>query len=241
MTYEIRRIRSYPIFILLFFCTIPIILGGVLAFMNPRPIRLFLLGDSISLQYMPYLQTDLSDNFIIENKQDDGETMKNLDIPRGSNGGDSHMVLEYLKIKVKDPSFQPDVLLLNCGLHDIKRDAASHALAVPPEQYRQNLQDIFLLLNKKHIPVIWIRTTEVVDSIHAKNKEFGRFAKDLEQYNSIADEVAMKYQVPEIDLYSFTKKLGANRYADHVHYNDNVKALQGAFIAGYMSKWRKKD
>jgi lysophospholipase L1-like esterase len=216
--------------------------GGclIMAFAPDKPKKLFVLGDSISLQYGPFLEKDLAGQFLIERKKGGAEAFKNLDIPNGANGGDSRMVLNYLTLKAEDKSFKPDVLLLNCGLHDIKRDKVTDSIAVGPDEYRKNLENIYRILLKKQIPVIWVRTTEVVDSIHAKNPYFRRYARDVEQYNTIADEVFGRYQVAEIDLYNFTRKLGEKRFADHVHYNDEVKALQAAYISGFLQIWKKE-
>lgn len=40
--------------------------------------------------------------------------------------------------------------------------------------------------------------------------------------------------VPVLDLYQFTLNLGEESYIDHVHYNEKVRALQAAFIAGSL-------
>lgn len=207
------------------------------AFTTIKPKKLFLLGDSISMQYSPYLEKMLAGRFTIIRKQDGGEGMKNLDIPKGSNIGDSRMALSYIKAKLADEKFVPDLITLNCGLHDIKRNPSTQVIAVDTTEYRQNLQQIASIIAKRKITMIWIRTTAVVDSIHKKNKGFDRYAKDLEQYNAIADEVFKKANVRSIDLYSFTKNLGGNRYVDHVHYNDETKALQAAYIAGFLNFW----
>ncbi|HBL78027.1 MAG TPA: lipase [Prolixibacteraceae bacterium] len=195
--------------------------------------KLFLIGDSISIQYGPYLEKYLRGFASYERKQDDGSANKNLDYPTGANGGDSKMVLNYLRHKLDEPGFKPDYLLLNCGLHDIKRNTVTREIQVPEEEYRENIETIIQLLKKRHIQMIWMRTTAVVDSIHnAKSSSFHRFATDVETYNQIADEVCAKNKIPVIDLHSFTKQLGEEQFTDHVHYKEPARALQAAFIAG---------
>lgn len=199
---------------------------------NPKP-RLFLIGDSISIHYNPYLKEYLGDAVIFERKQDDGHAEKNLDVPAGANGGDSRMVLEYLRTKMNDENFRPHIILVNCGLHDIKRNNTTGTIQVSEKEYRMNLEEIFMLVGNRNIKPIWVRTTQVVDSIHnAKQHAFHRYATDLLKYNRIADEVCAKYEVPVIDLYDFTKKLGTNQFIDHVHYNESTRQMQAAFIAG---------
>jgi lysophospholipase L1-like esterase len=197
------------------------------------PPRIFVIGDSISIQHGPHLEKYLQGNALYERKQDDGTAKNNLDYPTGANGGDSGMVLKYLIHKLNKPGFKPDYLLLNCGLHDIKRNTTTHEIQVTEEEYRKNLETTFKLLKKKNIRLIWMRTTPVVDSIHnAKSRSFHRFAADVETYNLIADEICRKHNVPLIDLFSFSKQLGEDQFIDHVHYNETARTLQAAFIAG---------
>ena len=207
------------------------------AFIDQKPKKLFLLGDSISLQYKPYLQPLLNDKFIIEQKSGDSLAFKNLDIPNGANGGDSKMVLAFLKKKMEDPQFKPDLLLLNCGLHDVKHNPATQKIAVEENEYRSNLENIHKLLSGRKIPMIWIRTTGIIDSIHRKNKGFDRYLKDIERYNTIADEVFTPRHVPEIDLFTFTALQGPKRFVDHAHYTTEVRALQAAYIAGFLNNY----
>lgn len=202
--------------------------------------KLFLIGDSISIQYGPFLEKYIQGKVQFERKVDDGSAEKNLDIPTGANGGDSRMVLEYLINKIQDEQFTPDYLLLNCGLHDIKRNPESNKIQVSEDEYRKNLEAILQLLKNKEIQVVWMRTTPVVDSIHnAKQSSFKRYAADLELYNQIADEVCAKENIPVIDLYNFTQKLGIEQFADHVHYKEHARDLQAAYIAGFLESYIK--
>lgn len=208
------------------------ILVALVAWNNPLP-KLFLIGDSISIRYGPFLEKYLVGFVQFERKQDDGQAEKNLDVPTGANGGDSRMVLSFLRAKIKDSGFNPDYLLLNCGLHDIKRDPSTNKIQVSEQEYRENLEAIIKILQKKQIQLIWMRTTPVVDSIHnAKSNAFHRYAADLHIYNKIADEVCEKNKIPVIDLFSFTEKLGIDQFEDHVHYKEPARNLQAAFIAG---------
>src|SRR5690606_2775494 len=111
-------------------------------------------------------------------------------VSNGANGGDSRMVLAYLNAKVKDRGFKPDVLMLNCGLHDIKKDVKTLRNQVSIQDYERNLEAIIKLLDENDIRLIWIRTTQVVDSIHnaKKPREFTRHAADERAYNAVADK-----------------------------------------------------
>lgn len=216
-----------------------LLLFSILAFTADRP-KVFVVGDSISIQYGPYLEKYLNGKADYDRKNDTpGQKAEaNLDYPTGANGGDSKMVLAYLKTKVAEPDFRPNVLLLNCGLHDIKFDPKTQTHQVDSASYRQNLHAIYALLKKHKIPIIWASSTAVVDSIHnSRSTAFHRYTKDLEAYNRIADEVWHKHKVPVIDLNEFTRNLPGNNYIDHVHYNESTRALQAAYIAGYLHRF----
>jgi lysophospholipase L1-like esterase len=218
---------------LLFF----VIMMVFMAFTAVQKPKIFLIGDSISVQYWPYLKEYLSDIADVERKKDDGQAEKNLDIPDGANGGDSRMVLEYLRVKYADETFRPDYLLLNCGLHDIKHDPKTGIIQVTEEDYRKNLNEIVDLLKKNQTKLIWIRTTWVVDSIHnAKSSSIRRYGDDVIRYNAIADKVMAERQIQSINLYEFSKCQGIEHIADHVHYDLPTRALQAAYIAGFVER-----
>lgn len=211
------------------------------AFKINQPLKLFILGDSISLQYGVYLEKYLKGIFTIDRKGSQEKALQNLDIPIDANGGDSKMVLDYLRTRENDSNFQPDVLLLNCGMHDVKRNPLSKQIAIDSASYRKNLEAIYQLLSKKRIPIIWVRTTGVIDSLHAaKSKAFDRYQKDVDDYNAIADQVFKQHKVSVIDLYSFTKGLGGDRYADHAHFIPKVIDAQAVLIADYLKNWKNK-
>lgn len=221
--------------------TLLILLFGFSSFKEEKPLKLFLLGDSISLQYGSYLEKHLHGTWIIQRKGSQEKALQNLDLPIDANGGDSKMVLDYLRTRENDSNFNPDLLLLNCGLHDIKRNPKTQRIAIDSASYRQNLEAIYQILSIKKIPLIWVRSTEVIDSIHAaKSKAFDRYAKDLEQYNAIADEVFKLHKVKIIDLYSFTKEQGNERFADHVHYLPKVIDAQAVYLAKIIDEWKVK-
>ena len=123
---------------------------GLVAWKESVP-SVFLIGDSISIQYGPFLEQYLDGTVAFDRKKDDGQAEKNLDIPVGANGGDSRMVLAYLKTKIKDPTFKPDYLVLNCGLHDIKHSQADGKIQVDEKEYRENLLGILKVLQQKKL------------------------------------------------------------------------------------------
>jgi len=61
--------------------------------------KLYVIGDSISIQYGPYLEAALRGVMAYARKEGEEEALLNLDIPQGANGGDSGMVLSFLEAK----------------------------------------------------------------------------------------------------------------------------------------------
>jgi lysophospholipase L1-like esterase len=197
------------------------------------PPTVFVLGDSISIQYGPHLEKFVDGTINLVMKP--GETINGKEFSR--NGGDSRKVLAYVNEKLTQRGFKPDYILLNCGLHDVGYDSVSGKLQVPIEEYRSNLTRIFSMIQQKKITIIWVSMTPVVDSIHnSRIKLFQRFQKDVLAYNAVATELCKKFRINVIDLHDFTARLGPQAYIDNVHYKDDVRALQGAFLAGAIKE-----
>jgi lysophospholipase L1-like esterase len=216
--------------------------------MNPAPAKplptVFVIGDSISVHYGPFLRDALAGVFRYERKGGETAALNNLDVPEGANGGDSRMVRAYLEERLSDGTFQPDVLLFNAGLHDIKRSTHGKSIQIGLEDYRTNLLAIVDGLLRRGIEPVWVRTTPFRDAIHngAKCPGFLRFQDDLEAYNRAADEIMGGHGVKSIDLHGFTNSLSddpAGLFADHVHFHPEIMARQGAFIAGWLACWLK--
>lgn len=204
----------------------------------------YVLGDSISIQYGPHLQKMVEGLCEYSRKSGEEEALKDLDIPQGANGGDSRMVLEYLKYLIST-GWTTDLLVVNCGLHDMRKNPPERNFQVAPEQYRKNLAAIFAAAKENGIPVLWVRSTPAITEVHNSKMDpdtgFMRYTEDLIEYNRIADDVAAQAGVFVADLYSFTKNLGGNEvFADHVHFVEEVQKLHAAFLAGIILEIRKE-
>ncbi|HEX8834101.1 MAG TPA: SGNH/GDSL hydrolase family protein [Abditibacteriaceae bacterium] len=197
--------------------------------------HIFVVGDSISMAYGPYLQRYTAGRFAYARK---GDKIGDIELPHAehdANGGDSRTVLSYLRA-LHEAGFRTDYLLLNCGLHDIKREPGTNALQVPPEEYLDNLKAIFPLVIEMALQPVWVRTIPVDEALHtAEEKGFLRFLADVEEYNRIADETMYAANIPVLDLYSFTQNLGENLSPGGVHFSDEVAAQQAAFLAGALA------
>lgn len=198
--------------------------------------KLFVIGDSISCYYGKYLKQYTQGVFEYDRKGGK-HTLPDLDdCTNGINGGDSSMVLTYLRKVISEEWFAPDILLINCGLHDTKR-VDDGPLQIPPDQYEANLRGICETVKKNKIKMVWVRTTPL-------NKKhvlpgYMRKGDDIARYNKIADSVMIESGVQIIDLYSFTLNLGEDIYInenkDQVHFTESAAAAQAAYIAGALS------
>lgn len=202
--------------------------------------KIYVLGDSISVQYGPSLQAHLKGIMDYARKEGEEEALLNLDNPQGANGGDSSMVLSFLREKARHGGIDADLLLLNCGLHDIKTDPATGAKQVPLPLYEDNLRAILQTVAGMRPRLIWVRTTPCDEAVHNnKGMGFHRFSADCIAYNAAADKIMKDAGIPSIDLYTFTLNLGPDLYCDHVHFRDHVREKQAAFIAGWLMSFAK--
>ena len=145
------------------------------------------------------------------------------------------MVRRYLDDLLQGSGFQADYILVNCGLHDIKAKPGTNEVQVPIGSYEENINAIVKQVDKLNARMIWVTTTPVVDSIHNGNMSgFHRYAKNVEAYNRIALDIMKKYNIPVIDLFTYTEKFGPDIFSDHVHFREEIREKQGDFIAGVL-------
>lgn len=201
----------------------------------------FVLGDSISIQYGPFLRRFLTGSLAYARKEGEAEALRDLDKMQGANGGDSQLVLSYLR--EKQAAINSDYLLLNCGLHDIRVYPGQQACSVSIEEYADNLRSILALIQTMRPQPLWVTSTSLTDAIHnTRSKGFHRFARDIERYNAAATQIMHAAGVPVIDLCAFTLQLGGDEiYKDHVHYTEAVQQAQGAYLAGWLTAWDKQQ
>lgn len=202
--------------------------------MTSRP-RLFVLGDSISMHYGPYLETALHGVFTYARKTGGESQLGNANIPRDANGGDSRAVLNWLRSMAQGGGVSADLLLLNCGLHDLKINAGQTTSQVSLDEYKKNLPEILRVARGMKLKVAWVRITPVDDALHVAKKNFVRRQQDVLAYNAVADEVMHAADVPACDLFTFTMNLGTSLTDDGVHFHEAVREKQAAFIAGWLT------
>lgn len=198
-------------------------------------LRLFVIGDSISIQYGPHLEKLVAGTFHYERKRDtsgDPEATRDLNVPTGANGGDSDMVVAYLRHRRAHDPIAADVLVLNCGLHDIKTEPATGMIQVPLAHYQANLRAIIDEAHAMNLRLVWMRTTPVIDEIHnTRSTAFHRYARDVAAYNTAADAIMGEAGVAIIDLHAFSTPHLPAGFSDHVHFIEPLREQQAAFIA----------
>ena len=202
--------------------------------------RLFVLGSSLTIHFDPYLRKKLEGVFHYDRKRDaSGECAEaNLDVPEGASAGDSSMVLAYLRKRRARNPISADILLLSCGLHDIKTDPVSGKRQVELKRFRDNLDLILDESEAMRLSTVWLRITPVVDYLHNNRcHAFRRFNADVNAYNVVADKIMEDRGVHVIDLYGLCLSLLPRSLIDHIHYDENARRLQAAFIASELKRW----
>jgi hypothetical protein len=208
--------------------------------MSLAPPTLFVLGDSISIAYGPTLERMLAGRFTYNRKGYALLGSQSLDSSL-VNGGDSQCVRAFLQAESSQLGPDCSILLLNCGLHDLRVDLQSGAHQVELTNYLHNLEQIVALARSLSQNVVWVRTTPVADAHHNRlSLEFHRYNADVIEYNAGADVVMQKAGIPSIDLYRFTLSLCEqpedleHLYRDHVHFTPFVSQNQAAYLAGWL-------
>lgn len=202
--------------------------------------NLYVIGDSISIHYGPYLEKHLRGVMGYARKEGEEEALLNLDQPNGANGGDSSMVLSFLRGKAAAGGIDADLLLVNCGLHDIKTHRDTGKKQIPIEAYATNLRAIIKTTAAMKPQLIWIRTTPLDETVHnAHDVAFLRYNADHAAYQRVADDIMREAGIPVIDLHTFTANLGDTPFADHVHFPEPIREKQAAYIAGWLAAYRQ--
>ena len=202
-----------------------------------RKRRVASFGDSISVQYGEALEAALGDAFVVVRKDGLAEAMADLDLPRGSNLGNSNSALTFLKGLAEQGGPGFDAMLINCGLHDVIYREGQAGRAVSDEQYRENLGQILELAKGLAGQVFWVRTTPVHEANHnSESSGLRRFSRDVDRVNAIADEVCRERGVATIDLHGFTLSQGDLKETcpDGRHFSAAVQAAQGRYLAGLV-------
>ena len=134
----------------------------------------------------------------------------------------------------------PDLIHLNCGLHDLKQEFGATTHQVPLDEYAANVRTILTRLQREtRAQVIWATTTLVNEAWHHANKEFDRFETDVRAYNSRATQIARELNIPINDLNAVVTQFGRDKILlpDGVHFSDEGYVLLGKRVADCVRRY----
>jgi isoamyl acetate esterase len=126
-----------------------------------------------------------------------------------------------------------DVIHLNCGLHDLKRNRQTLEYITHAEAYGRNLETLFERLRQDCARLIWATTTPVCDEWHQRHKPFDRSERDVLRYNAISLSSATAGGLVINDLHRAIMNFGIERahHDDGVHFNEAGSRLLAAAVA----------
>ncbi len=167
-----------------------------------------LIGDSIRLHYQSDVARALADDAV----RISGPTV---------NCGSSRHIRQNLNVWI--PSDAPEIVHLNCGLHDLRRDPATGAPQVTLEEYAANVDAIVCRLSERGIRVIWANSTPIDEKRHNAARFGRRYASDVVAYNAVAESIAHHRGLPVNDLFSAVESAGPSQLLgdDGVHFTES--------------------
>jgi dienelactone hydrolase/lysophospholipase L1-like esterase len=171
--------------------------------------KVVLVGDSIRLGYAPRVAARLEGKAVV--------------VSPPENGGDSANVLAHLDEWVLRE--KPDVVHLNCGLHDLKRARKDGSHQVGPDRYAEDLRRIVARIREgSDASLVFANTTPILDDRHARRgADFDRTEADVRRYNAEAAAVMGELGVPVHDLHWVVEQGGPEAMLgpDRTHYTDS--------------------
>jgi lysophospholipase L1-like esterase len=180
--------------------------------------RIILIGDSIRMGYQETVRTECEDWAEVWGPE--------------QNGGTSENVLTHLGEWAL--TRHADVLHINCGLHDLRKDFGQEVAAVPLSRYADNVRTILTRVKTEtDLTVVWALTTPINQEWHHKNKGFDRFEMDVVDYNAVAADIARELGIAVNDLFATVTSAGRDDLLlpDGVHFKPEGYALLGKGVA----------
>lgn len=168
--------------------------------------KIVLVGDSIRMGYAPLVARRLEGKAVV--------------VSSPENGGDSASVLAHLDEWVIRE--KPDVVHLNCGLHDLKRSRNDGPHQVELDRYAENLRQIVARIRERtDAALVFADTTPILDDRHARRgADFDRTEADVRRYNAAAVAVMAGLGVPVHALHWVVEQGGPEAMLgpDGTHY-----------------------
>jgi hypothetical protein len=178
----------------------------------PEPLpNVLIIGDSISIGYMPHV----------------AEMLRGEATVRHNEGNAEHTGTGLRSVDQWLGATKWDVIHFNWGLWDLcyrnpasrapgNRDKLNGTVTTSLAQYERNLEQLVARLEKTGATLIWAETTVVPPG------EVGRIVGDDAKYNEVAAAVMKRHGVVIDDLHSLTKRFpqGLFEGPGDVHYRD---------------------
>lgn len=188
--------------------------------MNQQPSTptILLLGDSIRMNYQPYVREELGAEFAVSGPAENCATSRNL-------------LANLDRWALAAPA---SIVHVNAGLHDLRYDPGRDAPVVPVDEYESNVRAILERLRERtNARLIWATTTPVHEKLHAEHKLSRRRESDVTSYNAVATRVARELGVEIDDLCAAVLAHGPDALwsEDGVHFNDRGYRFLGAHVA----------
>ena len=178
--------------------------------------QLYIIGDSISMWYTSHLLSPLENTCAVMHAP--GNCRSSREILQKMDG--------WLA------GYDPDVVLVNCGIHDVTRtERWNFETQIPVDEYEANLREIIRRL--RQVPraprLIWARTTPVIDEVQQYRRN-----EDVVAYNEVADKVMAEAGVEMIDLYGAVIDDLSDLSADGVHFKPAGYSVLAKTIAAHL-------
>ena len=180
--------------------------------------KVVLIGDSIRIGYQKYVVEDLEGLAVVR-------------FPKGNSFASTDVLIHVDDWII---AHEPDVVHINCGLHDVKRNKSTGEIKTPLEQYKANIRKILQkIVDDTNAKLIWATSTPVNEERHNEVMDFDRFLDDIRIYNEVSAEICGRFGIDVNDLYELVLQAGPedllNR--DGVHFTQEGYVLLGKAVA----------
>lgn len=195
--------------------------------------KVLLIGDSISMGYLPYVQELMAGKAIVDRipLKPNGES-ENCE---GTTNG-----IANIDRWLGDTKW--DVIHFNFGLHDIKHvntetgktsNDPNDPLQADLNQYAKNLIEIVEKLKSTGANLIFTTTTPYPDNVTNPLRDSGM----SEKYNKVANEIMKRNNIPVNDLYSYIlPRLEELQIPNNVHFKEEGYKVIGQRVALIVSE-----
>ena len=165
--------------------------------------RVLRLGDSIRLGYQPFVAAALGGRAVVDGPPENCES--------------SRVLRSKLRVWVPD---RPDIVHVNCGLHDVRYDPGAEHTNVDIGEYQENVEAILHDLEALGVErIVWASTTPVNDARNDPQAS-RRWNEDIDRYDLVARTIAERCGAAYDDLNGAVRSRGATDllHEDGVHF-----------------------